>query len=53
MKIDVATPVHIKHIEDMIRTLTTTINNDISRLKSLVYELQDRIKILESKNETG
>jgi len=50
MKIDIARPSDLKHIENMIRILTTSINNDYNRLKNLVMELQDRIKMLEDKN---
>lgn len=51
MKIDVATPNHLKHIEDMMRTMMKSVNDDYTRLKELVMQLQDRIKMLEAQNE--
>lgn len=49
MKIDVVIPTQLKRLEDTLRTVSTTQHEEIKYLKSLVMQLQDRIKILEDR----
>jgi hypothetical protein len=50
MKIDIITPKHLAHTEEMMRNISNTLHEEIKLLRNLVMQLQDRIKMLEEKN---
>lgn len=49
MRIDILTPDHLKDFEKNVMTAFNNMRKDFEQLHDLVFQLQDRIKMLEDK----